>query len=276
MVQVFNTFWQELQRFGVHWGFNIFKALLIYFFLRYLYAFVKRFILQKIGEGLSEHGRVLLGKAVKYGFVVVGGLWILGVFGVNPGGLVAALGLFSVAVGFAAQTSVSNLIAGFFLIFERPFSIGDAVDIGGNTGIVLSIGLLSTKMRTYDNILIRIPNETVLKSTIKTFTAFDIRRIDTMVGISYAADIEKAKEVIRNFLNQEPVFLAEPQPIIFAEELGDSSVNLKVLVWIRRTDYLKAKETLVQGIKKALDEAGIEIPFPQRVIHIVRDEENAS
>ncbi len=273
MVPFLQKLWIELRDFGLHWGLNILKAVLIILFLRYFYAFVKRFILQKIGEGLSEHGRVLLGKAVKYGFVVVGTLWLLGVFGVNPGGLVAALGLFSVAVGFAAQTSVSNLIAGFFLIFERPFSIGDAVDIGGQTGIVLSIGLLSTKMRTYDNILIRIPNETVLKSTIKTFTAFDIRRIDTTVGISYAADIEKAKEVIRNFLKSEPVFLAEPQPIIFAEELGDSSVNLKVMVWIRRTDYLKAKETLVEGIKNALDAAGIEIPFPQRVVHIVRDEE---
>ncbi len=264
--------WEQIQGFIVHWGLNILKAVFVILLLRYAYVFAKILVLRRIYEGLSEHVRLIVDKAIRYALVVVGVLWILGIFGVNPTGLVAGLGLLSVAIGFAAQTSVSNLISGFFLIFERPFSVGDAVDIGGNTGIVLSIGLLSTKMRTYDNILVRIPNETVLKATIKTYTAFDIRRIDTTVGIAYAEDIEEARKVILEFLNSEPVFLAEPPPIVFAEELADSSVNLKVLVWIRRVDYIKAKETLVKGIKNALDKAGIEIPFPQRVIYIKQED----
>ena len=264
--------WEQIQGFIVHWGLNILKAVFVILLLRYAYVFAKILVLRRIYEGLSEHVRLIVDKAIRYALVVVGVLWILGIFGVNPTGLVAGLGLLSVAIGFAAQTSVSNLISGFFLIFERPFSVGDAVDIGGNTGIVLSIGLLSTKMRTYDNILVRIPNETVLKATIKTYTAFDIRRIDTTVGIAYAEDIEEARKVILEFLNSEPVFLAEPPPIVFAEELADSSVNLKVLVWIRRVDYIKAKETLVKGIKNALDKAGIEIPFPQRVVYIKQED----
>lgn len=263
---------EQMQGFALRWGINILKAILVILLLRYSYVVARILVLRKVYEGLSEHARIILDKAIRYGLFIVGFLWVLGIFGVNPTGLVAGLGLLSVAIGFAAQTSVSNLISGFFLIFERPFSVGDAVDIGGNTGIILSIGLLSTKMRTYDNILVRIPNETVLKATIKTYTAFDIRRIDTTVGISYEEDIENAREVILEYLNSEPVFLAEPPPIIFAEELADSSVNLKVLVWIRRVDYIKAKETLVKGIKIALDKAGIEIPFPQRVLYIKHED----
>ena len=265
--------WEQLQGFALRWGLNALKAVLVILLLRYAYVFAKILVLRRVYEGLSEHVRLIVDKAIRYALVVVGLLWILGIFGVNPAGLVAGLGLLSVAIGFAAQTSVSNLISGFFLIFERPFSVGDAVDIGGNTGIVLSIGLLSTKMRTYDNILVRIPNETVLKATIKTYTAFDIRRIDTTVGIAYAEDIEEARRVILEYLNSEPVFLAEPPPIVFAEELADSSVNLKVFVWIRRVDYIKAKETLVKGIKNALDKAGIEIPFPQRVVYIKQEDQ---
>lgn len=227
----------------------------------------------------GKHVTTVSMKLISYTLAIIVLLWVLGIFGVSVGSLFTALGLFSVAVGFAAQTSVSNLISGIFLLFDKPFEIGDAVDVGGQTGVILSIDLLSTKMRTFDNILVRIPNEAVLKSTIKNFVRFDIRRIEVTVGISYSDNISKAKQVIRDFVSNHPLVLAEPAPSIWTTALGDSSVNLKVLAWVRRKDMFVAKDSLIQGIKESLDAQGIEIPFPQLVVYFPekdKDEKEAN
>ncbi len=262
--------------FLARWGLKLLWVLLILLLARVAEKLGRNRIIPRLTRKAATHTRVLFQTFYAYGVYVAAAIWILAVFGVNPAGIFTTLGLFSVAIGFAAQTSVSNLISGLFLLFERPFSVGDVIEVNGQTGIVLSIGLLSTRMRTFDNVLLRVPNENILKSTVKTFTAYDIRRIDLEVGISYEDDIDQAKAVIRRFLDENPVFLMEPQPIIMVSSLGDSSVNLKVMVWIRRTDILKAKDTLVGGIKKALDEAGITIPYPQRVVHIVNPAEEVT
>ncbi len=263
------TLLRGLLAFLARWGLKLLWVVLILLFARIAEKLGRHRVIPRLTQRAATHTRVLIQTFYVYAVYVVAGIWILAVFGVNPAGIFTTLGLFSVAIGFAAQTSVSNLISGLFLLFERPFSVGDVIEVNGQTGIVLSIGLLSTRMRTFDNVLLRVPNENILKSTVKTFTAYDIRRIDLEVGISYDDDIDHAKAVIRRFLDENPVFLMEPQPIIMVSSLGDSSVNLKVMVWIRRTDILKAKDTLVGGIKKALDAAGITIPYPQRVVHIV-------
>ena len=229
--------------------------------------FVKDRIIGGLKESKGEHVYQLVDKVLTYSIYTVAIILTLNALGVNIASLIAALGLFSVAVGFAAQTSISNLISGIFLLIDAPFQIGDAVDIGGTTGVVLSIDLLSTKLRTFDNIFIRIPNETVLKANIKNFAKFEIRRIEVIVGISYDDDIQKAKEVILNFIKESPLFLAEPDPMVMVQELADSSVNLRVWVWTKRIDYLKARDALVHGIKDELDKNGITIPFPQIVVH---------
>ncbi len=244
-------------------GYLIVIWLVSYVFVRYF----KIRLIGKIRETRGEHVFQLVDKLLTYSIYTVAIILSLNVLGVNIASLIAALGLFSVAVGFAAQTSISNLISGIFLLIDAPFQIGDAVDIGGTTGIVLSIDLLSTKLRTFDNIFVRIPNETVLKSNIKNFAKFDIRRIEAVVGISYDDDIEKAKSAIMEFIESSPLFLAEPEPMILTQELADSSVNLTVRVWTKRVDFLKAKDQLVQGIKETLDRKGITIPFPQIVVH---------
>lgn len=256
-----------------HVIFEVFYALLVLGGAFLVNKLVYRLFLKRWEKKWGPHQAVLVRKLLAYVVYIVAFIWILGIFGVSLGSVLTALGLFTVAVGFAAQTSVSNLISGIFLLFDRPFLIGDAVDIGGQVGIVLSIDLLSTKMRTFDNIYIRIPNEVVLKSVIKNLSRFDIRRINVEVGISYSEDISKAKEVIMDFIKKSPLVLAEPEPIVMTSNLGDSSVNLKVMAWIRRVDYLKAIDGLTQGVKEALDKAGIEIPFPQIVVHFKEGEE---
>lgn len=239
----------------------------IWFITVIVIRYVKNRLIRGIRESYGEHVYQLIDKIMTYSVYTLATILTLNALGVNIGSLIAALGLFSVAVGFAAQTSISNLISGIFLLIDAPFQIGDVVDIGGTTGVVLSIDLLSTKLRTFDNIFIRIPNETVLKSNIKNYAKFDIRRIEAIVGISYEDDISKAKNVIMNFIKSSNIFLAEPEPMILVQELADSSVNLSVRVWVKRSDFLAAKDFLVQGIKEELDSNGITIPYPQIVVH---------
>ncbi len=269
------TWLRAVGLFLARWGLKLLWAILIFLLARIADKLGRKRLIPRLTPRAATHTRVLIQTLYMYGVYIVAAVWVLAVFGVNPAGIFTALGLFSVAIGFAAQTSVSNLISGLFLLFERPFSVGDVIEVNGQVGIVLSIGLLSTRMRTFDNVLLRVPNENILKSTVKTFTAYEIRRIDLEVGISYDDDIDRAKEVIRRFLDENPVFLMEPEPIIMVSSLGDSAVILKVMVWIKRTDILRAKDTLVGGVKKALDEAGITIPYPQRVVHIVNPLEEA-
>ncbi len=269
------TWLRAVGLFLARWGLKLLWAILIFLLARIADKLGRKRLIPRLTPRAATHTRVLIQTLYVYGVYIVASVWVLAVFGVNPAGIFAALGLFSVGLGFAAQTSVSNLISGLFLLFERPFSVGDVIEVNGQVGIVLSIGLLSTRMRTFDNVLLRVPNENILKSTVKTFTAYEIRRIDLEVGISYDDDIDRAKEVIRRFLDENPVFLMEPEPIIMVSSLGDSAVILKVMVWIKRTDILRAKDTLVGGVKKALDEAGITIPYPQRVVHIVNPLEEA-
>ena len=135
----------------------------------------------------------------------------------------------------------------------------------------MDISLLSTRIRTFDNVYVRIPNEKVFNSTIKNMSKFNIRRIDVETGIAYKEDIEKAKNVILEFAESSEYVLTEPEPQVIVKELSDSSVNLILRCWIESANYVEALSSLTEGVKKALDNAGIEIPFPQRVVYIRKD-----
>ena len=262
------------------------KEKLIFIGLKVLYVFIawlvtlivnkifQRLLVRNVTKKSDIHTQKLVSKLTAYTIYLVGLVVIFSIIGIKPETIITSLGLFSVAIGFAAQTSLSNVISGFFILFEKPFKIGDAIEINGYVGEVLSIDLMSITMRTFDNVLVRIPNETVLKASIKNYTKFDVRRLDITVGISYDADIEKAKAVIERFLDSNPHVLKEPGYTVMTKELADSSVNLRILVWIDRKEYFTAYDSIVTGIKEALDREGIEIPFPQVVVHIENEKQD--
>lgn len=185
-------------------------------------------------------------------------------------GILVAGGVVGIVVGFASQTTVSNLISGLFLFFDRPFKIGDAVEVAGHAGVVTEIHILSTRIRRFDGTVVRIPNESVFGSEIVTLTSRVARRVEFVVGIAYKESIEEAREILMKVLREHPLVLEEPSPEVFADELADSSVNLKVRCWVPPRYYMDVRKELVQRCKEALDRAGIEIPFPQRVVWIAR------
>lgn len=182
--------------------------------------------------------------------------------------LLGAAGILTVALGFASQTSASNIISGLFLIGEKPFEIGEVIRIGGTTGEVISIDLLSVKLRTFDNLYVRIANENLIKSEITNLNRFPIRRVDLTIGLDYRQDLKKAMEVILQVADVNPLCLDEPKPVFVFQAYADSAINVQFSVWARQENFLEVRNAMYIDIKEAFDANGISIPFPQRTIHV--------
>jgi small-conductance mechanosensitive channel len=223
---------------------------------------VSRTVRKYVTRQLSAQKGMIVGKVLFYGglFLVVFSVLKELNFELTP--ILATAGVAGIAIGFASQTSISNVISGFFLIAEQPFSVGDVITAGSTTGEVLSIDTLSVKIRTFDNRFVRIPNETIIKSEVMNNTYFPIRRVDLNLGVAYKEDISRVREVLLDIAYHNPVCLQEPEPIIIFSGFGNSSIDLFFGVWAERPDFLKLKNSIQEEIKKRFDEEGIEIPFP--------------
>lgn len=205
---------------------------------------------------------MILSKAVFWGGWLIIILTVIQNLGLKIGTVLGAAGILGVAIGFAAQTSASNLISGIFLIFERPFKVGDVVQVGDTTGAVTSIDLLSVKIRKFDNCFVRIPNEMIIKQQVSNITNFPLRRADINVGIAYKEDLEKVRGILLQVADEHPKALTDPAPVIVYTGFGDSSQNILFGVWAMKEDFLDVRNGLTYRIKKAFDREGIEIPFP--------------
>lgn len=218
--------------------------------------------LKLVGKHLSKQQQGLCRRILFYGLIIVFMVSALHEMGFKLSVLLGAAGILSVAIGFASQTSASNLISGLFLLAERPFVVGDVIRVGSTTGEVLAIDLLSAKLRTFDNLYVRIPNETMLKSEVTTLTRFPIRRLDVPVGVAYKEDTERVRELLLAIAHQNPLCLDEPAPRFMFLGFGDSAQNLQLNVWVKRENFLDLKNTIHHEIKKTFDAHGVEIPFP--------------
>ena len=181
--------------------------------------------------------------------------------------LLGAAGILTVAVGFASQTSVSNLISGLFLMTEEPFVVGDIIKVGNTTGQVLSIDLLSVKIRTYDNLFVRVPNETMIKSEITNLTRFPIRRADIQIGVAYKENVPKVRQLLMELADRNALCLEEPKPLFIFKGYGESSLDMQFSVWTKREHFLDFRNSIYEEIKEAFDWNGIEIPFPHRTLY---------
>lgn len=219
------------------------------------------------GSRVDAHVGMLVRRVVYYLVLVLFLVSALRELGFNLGVLLGAAGILSVAVGFASQTSASNLISGLFLLGERPFAVGDVITVGNTTGEVMSVDLLSVKIRTFDNRFVRIPNETMIKSEVTTLTRFPIRRYDVQLGIAYKEDIARAREVLMAVADRNPLCLEEPKPLFIFLGFGDSALNFQFSVWATRENFLDVRNSIQEEIKLAFDDAGIEIPFPHRTLY---------
>ena len=220
-----------------------------------------------VGTRTGTQQTLLAKRLVFYTVATLVVLSALSQLGINLSFLLGAAGVLPVALGFASQTSASNLISGLFLMAERPFGVGDYLRVGEVVGEVLSIDLLSVKLRTFDNSLVRIPNENIIKDQLTNLTFFPIRRIDVMVGVAYKENIERVRAVLFAVADANPECLDEPRPQFYFEGFGDSALMMRFGVWTRKEGFYQLKNTIHIQIKEALDREGIEIPFPHRTLY---------
>ena len=224
-----------------------------------LIAFMLRRSLRK---QLSRQRMMLITRTVIYtgytGLVLI----VVKEFNYDLTALFGAAGVVGIVIGVASQTSIGNIISGLFLVGEKSFEIGDVVRIGDKSGTVYSIDLLSIKIKTFDNLLIRIPNQSVISSELTNVTRFPIRRLDFQIGVAYKEDLRKVKTVLENVARNNPLCLEEPEPYILFQTFGDSSINITFGVWFEKANYSAVKNSVFIEIKEAFDREGIEIPFP--------------
>jgi small conductance mechanosensitive channel len=196
-------------------------------------------------------------------FVIIAALSKIGV---ETTSFVAIIGAAGLAVGLALQGSLSNFASGVLIIALRPFKAGEYIEAAGTGGVVESVQIFSTTLTTADNKYVVVPNSSILSGNIVNYSRKPTRRIDLVVGVSYSADLAKTKAVLEAVLAANSKILPTPAPQIAVAELADSSVNLVVRPWVNGGDYWPVRFELMEAIKNGLDEAGIEIPFPQMVI----------
>jgi len=200
---------------------------------------------------------------VGFSIILVSTLNELG-FSLAP--LLGAAGVLGIALGFASQTSVSNVISGLFLIAERPFVVDDLIEVEGVTGRVLSIDSISVKLRTFDNRMVRIPNETLVKSQVTNISRFPIRRVDVHVGVAYKEQAARVRHLLRDIADDNPLVLMEPEPVIVLQGFGESSIDFLFGVWTTQSNWLAVKNGIQEQIKARFDAEGVEIPFPHRTL----------
>ena len=215
----------------------------------------------------SPHFSQLIRKLIFYVGAVIILMSVLSELGFNLTGLLATAGVATVAVGFAAQTSLSNLISGLFLIGERPFQIGDLIRVDGTLGIVDSIDLLSIKLRTLDNLYVRIPNEAMIKNPVTNITRYPLRRMDLNIGVAYKEDVGRVMEILRELARDNPYALDDPQPLILFDNFGDSALLFKFGLWFEKSNFLNLRNSILREIKERFDKEGIEIPFPHLTLY---------
>ncbi len=196
---------------------------------------------------------------------------VLGQFGVQTASLVAVLGAAGLAIGFALQGTLSNIASGIVLLILRPFKVGDAVNIGGTFGVIDQIGLFTTEMHSFDNVGITMPNSKVWGDEIHNLSRFDTRRIDMEFGIGYESNMDIAMELIKKILDEDERVLEEPAPLIAISEHGDSHIGIRVRPWANTGDVWPLRYHIHKRVKEEFDEHGISIPFPQRDVHLFKE-----
>jgi len=219
-------------------------------------------VLRSLRKQLSRQRMMLVSRTIIYTGYIGLVLIVIRELNYDLTALFGAAGVVGIVIGVASQTSIGNIISGLFLVGEKSFELGDVVRIGDKTGTVYSIDLLSIKIRTFDNLLIRIPNQSVISSELTNVTRFPIRRLDFQIGVAYKEDLRKVKLVLENVARNNPLCLEEPEPYILFQSFGDSSINITFGVWFEKANYAAVKNSVFIEIKEAFDREGIELQSP--------------
>ncbi|WP_303921074.1 mechanosensitive ion channel family protein [Treponema berlinense] len=238
------------------------------------YRIIRHFVKKTASKTLQKKTVSIIVKAISYCFYILIVMYVLGLFGIKLSAIWGAAGIAGVAIGFAAQTSVSNLISGLFVVTDKAMKIGDFIEVDGISGTVDTIGIISIKIHTVDNQLVRIPNSTIINSKLTNYSALPYRRYVFETSVDYGSDFDKAMEAAKTVPARCPtVVLDKPEyePKVVWTTHGDSGVNLNIIVWSKREDFLQTKSDVSLNTLKAFAEANVNIPFNRVDVTILDD-----
>ncbi|HBA35263.1 MAG TPA: mechanosensitive ion channel protein MscS [Gammaproteobacteria bacterium] len=258
-----------LHAYVIPWGINILFALVIFIIGRIVARTITNVISKLFGKAGWDQILINFVSSIIYTLLLlVVVIASLNQLGVDTTSLIALIGAAGLAVGLALQGTLQNFAAGVMLIIFRPFKEGDFVEAGGSTGVVESITIFTTMMRTGDNKQIIVPNGQIYGGTITNYSTKPTRRIDMVFGIGYDDDIKKAKEILERIIAEDQRILSDPAPLVAVGELADSSVNFNVRPWVNSGDYWPVYFDLNEKVKLTFDAEGISIPYPQMDLHM--------
>lgn len=242
------------------------RALVLIILGYFVARILAKLVNNTFSKRLSVHQATLLNRFV---FYLILSLFIASAIqelGFQISALLGATGILTIAIGIASQTSLSNIISGIFIIGEKPFEIGDTIKVNELTGEVLSIDLLSVRIRTNDNTMIRIPNEVLTKSAIINTSYFPIRRIDFALNVDYKENLETIRQLLLEIASRNEHCLDEPKASVTVNGFGDSALNIQFQVWTNTKYFNELKHALFEEINQAFEAKGINIPLTKREI----------
>lgn len=262
--------WFTSKEGGVKWGIQLLKFAAIMMIFWALAGFVRR-VVRRAAEKSNRFSELLEQFMIKISFramVLVGLLVALSTVGINVAALLTVIGGASFIIAFALQDTLSNFAAGVMLLVYRPFDVGDMVEVGGVSGKIGQVSLVSTTIKTFDNKVVLVPNKNVWGQIITNSSVSTERRVDMIFGIGYDDDSEKAKQILEKIVEEHELVLDEPESVIQLHELADSSVNFICRPWVKTENYWQVHWDVLKRAKSEFDQAGISIPYPQQDVHI--------
>lgn len=265
--------WQTILNYLVQlatsWGIKLLEALVLLVVGLKLVKWLKKWLkespkLDKLDSGLRSF-LVSFSSIILYALLII---VIASILGIPATSFITILASCGVAVGLALQGSLSNFAGGLMILFFRPFKVGDFIEASGETGIVQEITVVYTVLLTLDNKRVTIPNGGLTNSVIKNYSSEELRRVDLTFNVAYGSDVEQVKKLIADLAAAHPLALKEPAPFVRLSAHGDSALTFTTRVWCKNADYWDVYFDLTEGVKKAFDQKGIQIPFPQMDVHV--------
>lgn len=257
--------------FVVSYAFSILGAIVLIIAGFIVAGVVERSLAKALGRMRSFDQTLcrFLSKTARYAVLILVGVTVLAQFGVQTASILAALGAAGLAIGLALQGTLQNVAAGIMLLVLKPFRVGEYVDAGGTAGTIVEIGLFATELKAIDGLYVLAPNSELWNKSVINYSRNKERRNDLVIGIGYDDDIDLAQETMMSLAQNDERVLAEPEPATFVSELGDNAVNVTLRYWTATPDWWQTRLDLTKAAKKAFDEKGISIPFPQRDLHLI-------
>ncbi len=255
-----------------HYGINIIFAIIIFILGNKVAKYCAKFVEKAFKKKKIDKAVAGFVSSIVYTLVLAAAvLMALSQIGIETTSFIAILGAAGLAIGLALQGSLSNFASGVLIIILKPFRAGDYIEAGGQSGSVAKIEIFATELKTPDNKIVIIPNSSIMSGAIINYSREVTRRIDLVIGVSYDADLKETKRVLTSVLESNDKILTEPGYTIAVSELADSSVNFVVRPWVNTADYWPVYFDLLETIKISLDDANINIPYPQMDIHLQKE-----